>query len=160
MNKKVILHEIIPGILIACIVWIFIQYLNNKNIEEEPIPIKLEQPEFFLEDTPNIDLLFKACEYYSIQYPDIVVSQAILETGLFRSELCLNSNNLFGLYDSRKNEFYTFKHWTESVKAYRDKVQYRYKNGDYYQFLIDCNYAEDPLYINKIKNIRKHYVLE
>lgn len=42
----------------------------------------------------------------------------------------------------------------ESVVAYLDYVQYRYKPpNDYYEFLSEIGYAEDPNYINKLKGI-------
>ena len=133
--------------------------LYNPKTTEEELPIKLEQPEFFLANKPSVELVLIACEYYNIKHSDIVVSQAILETGHFRSEKCIKDNNLFGLYNSKKKEFYKFNHWTESVKAYRDKVQYRYKEGDYCQWLERIGYAEDPEYIKKVNNIKKRYKL-
>lgn len=132
---------------------------KQTQIELDSVTIKLHQPEFFLEDVPTAELVFKACDYYNIQHSDIVVSQAILETGNFKSDLCLNQNNLFGLYNSYRNEFFSFDHWTESVKAYRDKIQYRYQNGDYYDWLEHIGYAEDSLYVSKLKNIRINYSL-
>ena len=125
----------------------------------EDTTIVLEQPEFFLSDTITIEGLYKACDYYEIQQPDIVVAQAILETGFFKSDLCLKQHNLFGLFNSRTMDFYSFDHWTESVKAYRDKVQYRYQDGDYYDWLERIGYAEDSLYVSKLKNIRINYSL-
>jgi flagellum-specific peptidoglycan hydrolase FlgJ len=119
----------------------------------------LEQPEFFLADTPTVELVLQACKYYDVQHADIVVSQAILETGHFRSKLCLEYNNLFGLYNSYKHEFFKFNHWTESVKAYKDKIQNRYNGeSDYYKWLDDLGYAEDPMYINKVQIIQKKYL--
>lgn len=125
----------------------------------EDTAIVLEQPEFFLSDTITIEGLYKACDYYEIQQPDIVVAQAVLETGFFKSDLCLNQNNLFGLFNSKKMDFYAFNHWTESVRAYKNKVQYRYKEGDYYEWLEHIGYAEDSLYVSKLKNIREKYNL-
>ena len=125
----------------------------------EDTAIVLEQPEFFLSDTITVEGLYKACEYYEIQQPDIVVAQAILETGFFKSDLCLKRHNLFGLFNSRTMDFYSFDHWTESVKAYRDKVQYRYKTGNYYDWLERIGYAEDSLYVSKLKNIVTNYNL-
>lgn len=130
-------------------------YIISRLDNTEPLPIKLEQPEFFLEDIPTKELVKEACEYYNIKHSDIVVSQAILETGHFKSENCIKGNNLFGLYNSKKKEFFKFNHWTESVKAYRDMIQYRYTEGDYYQWLEKIGYAEDPLYVKKLINIKK-----
>lgn len=138
---------------------IIISTIFKKEVKEESVPVKLEQPEFFLFDKPTNDLVIEACKYYDIKHHGIVVSQAILETGHYRSENCIVNNNLFGLYNSSKKEYHSFNHWTESVKAYRDKVQYRYKEGDYYNWLNNIGYAEDSLYIPKIKDIKKRYGL-
>ena len=132
---------------------------EEAQIEMDSVVVRLNQPEFFLEDTPTVDLLLRACDYYGIQHSDIVVSQAILETGNFKSDLCINQNNLFGLYNSRRDEFFEFDHWTKSVKAYRDKIQYRYKSGDYYEWLQDIGYAEDTCYISKVKSVKEKYKL-
>lgn len=100
--------------------------------------------------------LIDALEYYDIHHPDIVYAQAVLETGNFKSIGCLEHNNLFGLYNSRANKYYRFDHWTESVIAYKEWVQRRYKPPeDYYKFLQRIRYATDPQYIPKLKQIVK-----
>ena len=129
------------------------------TIEEvDSLAVKLQQPEFFLEDKPTPAAVLEACKYYEIQYPEIVTSQSILETGHYKSKVCLQYNNLFGLYNSKKRDYYSFNHWTESVKAYYDLVQYRYKEGDYYAWLSKIGYAEDPNYITKVKSVQKRYI--
>lgn len=154
------------GLFLGILLGVVVSSYNNSTELKEPItvqdtiPVLLEQPEFFLENTPSIESVLQACEYYNIKHSDIVVSQAILETGHFKSENCIKGNNLFGLFNSKTNKFFTFDHWTASVKAYRDKVQYRYSEGDYYQWLETIGYAEDTAYIQKVKNIQKRYVLQ
>ena len=150
-------HVFIIGSIIIGIFLMQVNYNNTKIPVEEDIPIKLEQPEFFLEDIPTKELVRDACEYYGIKHIDIVVAQSILETGMYRSEQCLKHNNLFGLYNSRKQVYFRFNHWTESVKAYRDLIQYRYTDGDYYKWLNKIGYAEDSLYIIKVKDIVRRY---
>lgn len=146
------------GIIFSFGTMVFIT--DTKSEVEEPLPIKLEQPYFFLEEIPNDSLVHEACLYYGLHEPEIVMVQAVLETGHFRSDNCLIHNNLFGLYNSHRKEYFKFDHWTESVKAYRDMIQYRLKeNEDYYTFLKRIGYAEDPKYITKVKNIRKRYNL-
>ncbi len=90
-----------------------------------------------------------------IRHPKIVLAQAILETGWFRSSVCRNKHNLFGLTNPRTKTYYEFSHWTESVRAYYTKVQYRYKGGDYLRWLRDIGYAEDPGYIRAIIKVLK-----
>ena len=77
----------------------------------------------------TIPNLYKEIIRNGILYPKIVLAQAILETGWFRSSVCRNKHNLFGLTNPRTGEYYEFSHWTESVRAYYTKVQYRYKGG-------------------------------
>lgn len=90
-----------------------------------------------------------------IKYPKIVLAQAILETGWFKSSVCRNKHNLFGLTNPRTNTYYEFNHWTESVKAYYTKVQYRYKGGNYLLWLKKIGYAEDKGYIRAIIRVLK-----
>lgn len=90
-----------------------------------------------------------------IRHPKIVLAQAILETGWFRSSVCRNKHNLFGLTNPRTKTYYEFNHWTESVRAYYAKVQYRYKGGNYLLWLKKIGYAEDPGYIRAIIKVLK-----
>ena len=83
---------------------------HNRNLPELTIPNLVEE-----------------IRRNGIKYPKIVLAQAILETGWFKSSVCRNKHNLFGLTNPRTGEYYEFSHWTESVRAYYTKVQYRYK---------------------------------
>ena len=101
----------------------------------------------------TIPNLYKEIIRNGILYPKIVLAQAILETGWFRSSVCLNKHNLFGLTNPRTGKYYEFNHWTESVRAYHTKVQYKYKGGNYLLWLDEIGYAEDPNYIMAIISI-------
>lgn len=97
--------------------------------------------------------LMEALEYYGIHHKEIVYAQAILETGNFKSRLC-RRGNLFGLRGKRG--YYTYNHWTESVIAYKEKIQSRYKDGeDYYKFLNRIHYATNPDYVRVLKRVVK-----
>ena len=98
----------------------------------------------------TIPNLYKEIKRNGILYPKIVLAQAILETGWFRSPLCRHRHNLFGLTNPQTKTYYEFDHWTESVKAYYTKVQYKYKGGNYLLWLRDIGYAEDYNYIRKL----------
>ena len=102
----------------------------------------------------NIANLTKAIEKYDISHPRIVIAQALLETGYFTSRVCLECNNLFGLR-RKDGSYYEFSSWEESVKAYKDYVQYKYKGGSYLNFLRVIGYAEDPNYVFKVAQIAK-----
>lgn len=130
---------------------------------EEPKEYKLpevkadtfEYRQHFYSKSPQ-DGLMEALIYYDIKYPHIVYAQALIETGNFKSDLCLSDNNLFGLYNSKRGKYHRFDHWTESVIAYKDFIQRRYKPPeDYYKFLQRIGYAEDSNYISKLKEVVK-----
>lgn len=131
--------------------------IPERKSDIDDVKIELQQPYFFLTEVPNDSLVMKALQYYEIKYPKIVLAQSVLETGHYRSKLCRENNNLFGLYNSAKKEYFKFSHWSESVEAYKKYVQYKYKEGDYYNFLDSIGYASDSLYISKVKNIVKRY---
>lgn len=139
--------------------------LQIKNIvsatKDKPIPvievadtIINEQPKFFSQ-TPK-EGLEEALSYYGLEHKDIVYAQAVLETGHFKSNVCLNYNNLFGLYDSRSKDYYKFNHWKDCIIAYKEMIQYKYKDGDdYLNFLKKIGYAKDSEYICKLKELIK-----
>jgi flagellum-specific peptidoglycan hydrolase FlgJ len=88
-----------------------------------------------------------------IKHPDIVLRQAILETGYFKSYNATYRNNLFGFWNSRRKRYLEFACWIDSIRYYRAWQDKHYKGGNYYEFLTKIGYAEDPDYIWKLKNI-------
>ena len=154
--KKIIVISII--ILVAGLTFCLGYNLANKqkSIMETEVPVKLEQPEFFQYKIPTDSLVLAACKYYGLSNDSIVLSQAKLETGNYNSYQCKVNNNLFGLYNSAKGEYYKFNYWWESVEAYKNWIQYRHKEGEnYYAFLSRIGYAEDPNYNQKLEWIRQ-----
>ena len=132
----------------------FITYLNSyiDDLQDRIASLKFsEKPDKEL----NLSNLAKALEVYHVKYPRIVIAQALLETGYFTSRVCWECKNLFGLRRPSDGSYYKFDHWEESVKAYRDYVQYKYKGGDYLQFLDRIGYAEDKTYTMKVLQIAK-----
>ena len=89
-------------------------------------------------------------EKYKIKHKEIVLKQIILETGNLKSNVCINKNNLFGLYNGKR--YLVFEHWSESILCYK-KIQNKYKGNNYYEFLKKYKYSEDKNYINKLKKI-------
>lgn len=101
----------------------------------------------------------------NIRFPDIVYKQAILETNNFQSSIFIENNNLFGMKIAinrpttsigvNKNHA-VYENWRQSVIDYA-LFQTSYARNitneeDYYNFLK--NYAEDSLYVYKLKQIK------
>lgn len=109
------------------------------------------QGKYYTHDDLTIESLIAEIQKNGIKHPKVVLAQAILETGWFKSRVCHTHNNLFGLRQPWDGEYFRFERWQDSVKAYRTKVQYKYKGGPYLQWLKDLGYAEDPNYTDKLK---------
>ena len=98
--------------------------------------------------------------------PDVVLRQAVLETGWFKSNVFKTKNNLFGMtyYDkiNKERKFKTYNSWKESIAHYKKWQDKHYKGGDYYDFL-DCTrvtksgrclrYATSLTYTDKLKKL-------
>ena len=141
---------------------------NGKNVDPENLVVYLNDYINRLQDKmaylkfgtrPDMKLsisnLFVILEKYHVKFPKIVAAQALLETGYFSSRVCLENHNLFGLRKPGNGQYYSFDTWEESVKAYRDYVQYKYNGGDYYEFLDRIGYAENPDYTTIVRQIAK-----
>jgi hypothetical protein len=103
----------------------------------------------------------------NLRFPYIVLAQAKLETNNFKSNIFQENHNLFGLKqaairaNTAKGTQYGhayYHYWRESVLDYAlyacrflGKIK---TEQEYYQYLSQ-NYAEDPEYVSKLKNIIK-----
>lgn len=132
----------------------------GKGYDSTSRAVKVEKPVLRHPKLPNDGLpeltipnLYEEIRRNRIVYPKIVLAQAILETGWFRSPACRNKHNLFGLTNPRTGEYFEFDHWTESVRAYYTMVQYKYKGGNYLLWLDQIGYAEDKGYIPALVNV-------
>lgn len=101
----------------------------------------------------------------NFRFPHIVLAQAKLETGNFKSTNFVHANNMFGMKQAksrantatrteRGHAYYDT--WVESLydyalyhNAYLNKLR---TESQYYSYLSQ-NYAEDPQYVTKLKNI-------
>ena len=120
---------------------------SDKGPEKTEVSERKELPALTI---PN---LYQEIIRNGIRHPKIVLAQAILETSWFRSPLCRNRHNLFGLTNPKTGKYYEFNHWTESVRAYYTKVQYKYKGGNYLLWLHKIGYAEDPRYVREVMKV-------
>lgn len=140
--------------------WLAALTVAVKN-KEAPLPdkdliLKCESSDFIKKLEPNVSNMLLACEYYGVKYPKIVTAQAILESGYFESDVFKRCNNPFGMYNSRKKDYYEFDHWSDAIVGYITMIEYKYKGGDYYEFLRSLPYAADERYIDKVKAIESN----
>ena len=87
-----------------------------------------------------------------IRAPQIVMRQAMLETGWLKAPFLMKRNNLFGF---RTQKYLSFSHWKESVNYYKNWQSRHYKDSDtnYYDFLVRRRYGESG-YIKNLRRVR------
>lgn len=100
-----------------------------------------------------------------LDHPEIVFSQALLESNKCKSKLFLENNNLFGMKISGsrpttakgvRNGYAYYSSWRESIldyALYQAAYRRNLSKEDYYEKL-GSTYAEDPDYINKLKLVQ------
>lgn len=143
---------IIALLVVAFLVNVYSDNKKENTIveKEDSVSVQWRQNHFLLSE----ENLYNELVAQGVDFPEIVTAQAILETGHFKSYACLQQNNLFGLRDN-KGKYMSFPHWTDAVAAYKKYIQ-RYNHPvpeDYYAYLQELGYAEDPQYIDKLKQI-------
>jgi len=97
-----------------------------------------------------------------IKHGDVVLRQAICESGWGKSYLATHSHNLFGMKYMKGTkgtgtlgQYTKYKSWTDSVDDYLSWQQRKYDGTpDYYTFLVKCGYCENPDYVQILKSIR------
>ena len=134
-----------------------ILFFSKKNIPEKYIRSHKAQSGYVNVASPELTIpnLYTEIKRNGILYPKVVLAQAILETDWFTSPLCRDRHNLFGLTNPRTGKYYEFDHWSESVRAYYTKVQYKYKceDGNYLLWLKRIGYAEAPDYVPTVISV-------
>ena len=139
-------------------------------VQQELVKLK-QQHEFVAEVTKPItgSSLVELIEQMNIQHPKIVVAQAIIESGHFKSKLFQVNHNLFGMRKAYQRpttripanidfyyESYAYYHnWQYSVFDYAlwQSSFARNLSETEYLDLLKRTYAEDDEYISKIKTI-------
>lgn len=144
-------------LLLGIIIGAFITYYSVPEPEIQPVKIEVVNKDSVKVDSIPKKKLSKLTEKSlkaelaakKVPHADIVLAQAKLETGNFNSKVLKTHQNLFGLRKGSK--YRRYNHWSESIDDYKKHISNRYKGGDYYTFLNNIGYAEDPNYVRKLK---------
>ena len=112
----------------------------------------------------NKNTLYNEIVEAGIQFPKVVLAQALVESGYFKSKLFKYNNNLFGmrLPKSRKTtaigkrrHYAVFKHWKSSVmdyKHFQDRIPLKYKKSEKtYLNYLKRFYSMSGGYVKKLK---------
>jgi uncharacterized FlgJ-related protein len=158
-------------IIVSCIVAFMLSAFQSPVKKEERVVYKVTKE--YIKVTPgnefSEDKLYAYIKSLNIRFPHIVIAQAVIETGSFRSNMFLKHNNLFGMRcpSSRPTTnigkaggYAKFENWKQSVvdyalfqAAYMSKIR---SEEEYFSY-IGRNYAHDSTYVEKVKKIAYKY---
>jgi len=160
-------------LILTCFSYLFAPNLNNYQREQKEENIRLivrldylfNYAEFSEENLRELLILLKA------PAPEIIINQAKLETGWFKSRLFKYHNNLFGMHYPRIRDTYadmytiadngskcaSYASWQSSVLDLLLYIDYYENLGfstiNYYKFLTDVSYCEKDTYVNILKRM-------
>lgn len=118
------------------------------------------------------DILIQMMKDLNIKYPHIVLAQARLETGNYKSKIFNDNNNLFGMKEAKvrihtatctQHNHACYENWKESLYDYAFYQATYYsdvKNERQYFRKLDNSYAEAKNYSDKLKIIIERENLE
>ena len=147
-------YHVARKLLFMTLIGITAYFVLKNTMFKQPIP-EIRKPSIIV-DTVRIETfseanLIRYMDILEIEYPNIVLAQAKLESGNFTSNRFKQYNALFGFQTSNTNVL-KYKSWKQSVINYKNWQMRRLKDDeDYYDFLVRVGYSEDPNYVNKLK---------
>lgn len=151
--KKELLRSLLITFVIATIFGLAMYY--SEKPKDDNIEVQKVQLVFLDEQLKDLSIenVWFWLNYFEVKNPEIVLSQAVLESGWnLDSNRAIKLNNIFGFQNKAP---LSFGHWIGCVVYYKQWQDSFYPGGDYYKFLHDFGYAEDTLYIQKLKSVYK-----
>jgi len=159
------------AILIKLVFWLFplAGFCPQGSEKQTKLDFMVKKAEFektIYHKEFSYELLQQAIYFQQIERPDIVLRQAMLESGNFTSDIFLNANNIFGIrrakirltpaIDEYKGHA-KYLHWYDSTRDYKYLQDYYkelgYKTDDYFLFLEQIPYATNPNYTTILKEL-------
>ena len=148
------MRRILLSGLLLCV--LFVNSFNRNTSQRIAVDsisdsIVLIDPVVKIDTIPSLTVENLRAELIKKNIPQykIVLAQALHETGNFKSKICRERNNIFGMRTKKGYKYYDS--WVDCVDDYEKRFSRRYKGGDYFKFLISVHYHEDPMYEQRVR---------
>lgn len=168
------MKEWIRDILIVLIVFILgllcghIIAYKTANKEVQRLGKEVEA-DYCIQDTADINCIKLNFEKHHIRFSHIVLAQALLESNYFKSKLCIEDNNMFGMrvpaqrftFATNPHDYSNYAKYNSledcilDYKAWQMQNAYNITTEEGYFNLLRNIYAEDPNYVDKLKKLIK-----
>ena len=172
-NKENLTYEHLkPKAYVKCIGILVIAFglgwMSSTNTIINRIIKKTTMDTLVFHTTPfNEDALIVLMKECNVKYPHIVLAQAKLESSNFKSEAFKRNNNMFGMKrayqrittaQNKKDTYAIYRDWVDCFYdycMYQSEVMCNVSNEEQYFAKLDERYAEDPMYVSKLKKMIK-----
>jgi uncharacterized FlgJ-related protein len=168
--KNLNTNNIVKLVTIIFMIIITVLYVTEDKEKVKVIVIQKEAVKDTVEhNIISKESLMNCLNDFKVKFPHIVLAQAVLESGHFKSDVFLSHNNLFGMKiaGSRPTTalnsgsgYAKYESWMMSVldyalfqSAFMRKIN---TEAEYFKYLAK-NYAQDPGYISKLKEIASEW---
>jgi hypothetical protein len=158
-NKLFFTHLTLGVVVILMITFVLLGQQAEKV--KEPVKEDTSAQYIYNRTILNWENIAFWMKYLKIEHPDIVTAQIVQECGWnLDSKKAIQNGNILGLKkaynrlttaDYIKDGHCGYSSFIRCLKDYQLFQEANYKDGDYYSFLK--GYAEDSLYIKKLKQI-------
>jgi uncharacterized FlgJ-related protein len=160
-NKLLVVVGIVVGLFLI-LGFTSLPSNGTENLSQEEKLIVIREYNEFSESK-----LIEKIKHLNFRYPYIILAQAKLESGHFKSTIFLENNNMFGMREAKLRA--NLAKGTNREHAYYDSWQdcvYDYAlyystylsdiktEGEYFEYLRQ-NYAEDKSYVTRLKALIK-----
>lgn len=168
IDKSISQEKQLARVLLALLVMSSIILIGGSCIKVQAASeneIQVKEDSLAVNQAFSVENLKKEIKKEGIRFERIVLAQAYLETGSFTSNIFLSNNNMFGMkcatrrmttHQGEQFGHAYFNSWQDCVTDYayfqRTYAWHIETEEQYFQYLAD-NYAEDPLYVDKLKVI-------
>ncbi len=155
-------------ILLGAFVFVGFTLTSNTSTKNDYGLVKPVETKEIVHDFSEEEMIAYIKEL-NIKFPHIVIAQAKLESGNFKSDIFKENNNLFGMKEAKVRistnkgtsrghaKYDSWKDCVVDYALYQATYLSKFKTEEqYYAYLAD-NYAENGRYIKLIKKIAKDY---
>ena len=167
MNKSDLTRDLVLVLLIVSFGVVLGYFINRMTTEQTIRALQSKVQNIECEDSLNETCLQSMLDKSHIKFSYIVMAQARLESASFTSELSKTNKNIFGMkvpasrftFATNWHDYNSYAKY-ESIqdcvydyKAWQMQCAYLIHDEANYFELLGKTYAQDPGYVNKLKQI-------
>lgn len=167
---KMFIAFAVPAVITIILLMLSIIHTNNNGrmINERVINKNLHSVNS--SKTLNEYNVYKFIKFLDLEHPAVVMVQCRMESGNFKSGICLQNNNMLGmrhpgkrpnLSEGKRNGYAVYESWQYCLIDYaiwQSRYAVKYKTDEDYINFLGKIYGSDSLYVEKVNTMLNEYI--